>query len=153
MTSRPSSPTDAYLTHLTVERRLAANSVDSYARDLVLLALQLQIEQIDASHAAQVTSEQVRHFNKVLAEQLAELEAEINGRQDMLCMSYGLAQSRRIDPLKLDAVLRSELRDVEAANKQLDHERRMLRGDPTLARAYLKQERQMRRMLDDRFRF
>jgi integrase/recombinase XerD len=33
-----SSPAGAFLTHLTVERRLAQNSIDSYSRDLALLA-------------------------------------------------------------------------------------------------------------------
>ena len=35
----PPALIDSYLTHLTVERRLALNSVESYARDLVLLAV------------------------------------------------------------------------------------------------------------------
>ena len=38
MSSATASLVDAYLTHLTAERRLATNSVESYARDLALLA-------------------------------------------------------------------------------------------------------------------
>jgi integrase/recombinase XerD len=38
VSSATASLVDAYLTHLTAERRLATNSVESYARDLALLA-------------------------------------------------------------------------------------------------------------------
>ena len=38
MSTSSASAVDAYLTHLTVERRLAPNTIESYARDLVLLA-------------------------------------------------------------------------------------------------------------------
>ena len=38
MPRTPSAALDDYLTHLSVERRLALNSVESYARDLTLLA-------------------------------------------------------------------------------------------------------------------
>jgi integrase/recombinase XerD len=50
---------DAYLTHLQVERRLAANSVESYARDLILL------QQFAAGRAARV--------EKLTRQQLEEL--------------------------------------------------------------------------------
>jgi integrase/recombinase XerD len=35
---KPATPVEAFLTHLTVERRLARNSIDGYTRDLALLA-------------------------------------------------------------------------------------------------------------------
>lgn len=44
---------------------------------LALLGLQLEIEQIDAKHLSSVSPDRLTHYNQILREQLADLEAEI----------------------------------------------------------------------------
>ncbi|HSQ72357.1 MAG TPA: J domain-containing protein [Rubrivivax sp.] len=115
---------------------------------LALLELQLQIEQVDLAHAANVAAEQVRHFNKVLVEQLRELEAEIDDRQLAFCASYGLLAERRLDPAKLGLVLKDEVRELAEAQAWLQRERRMMQGDPAQVKRRLKQWRAEQRALD-----
>lgn len=112
---------------------------------LALLTIQLQIEQVDIHHAAGIAAEQVRHFNKVLTEQLRELELEIYERQHAFCASYGLMTAQRIDPRKLGMLLDDEMRDIASAQARIDHDRRTLRGDPALAKRFLKRWRQEQR--------
>jgi hypothetical protein len=115
---------------------------------LALLELQLQVEQIDIAHAAGIGAEQVRHFNKVLAEQLRELEYELNERQHAFCMSYGLMTEQRLDPNKLGALLKEEMRDIAAAQYKLERTRRLLRGDPAAVKRWLKSWRAEQRATD-----
>ncbi|HSQ73606.1 MAG TPA: J domain-containing protein [Rubrivivax sp.] len=115
---------------------------------LALLELQLQIEQVDLAHAANVAAEQVRHFNKVLAEQLRELEAEIDDRQLAFCASYGMLAERRLDPAQLGLVLKDEVRDLAAAQAQLQRDRRLFKGDAAQVKRLLKQWRAMQRAAD-----
>lgn len=120
---------------------------------LSLLALQLEIEQVDIHHAAGIAAEQVRHFNKVLAGQLRELESEIDGRQQAFCASYGLLIEQRLDPLKLGLLIKEQVRDIGFAQARIDHDRRTLRGDESLARRFLKLWRQEQRAIrfDEQF--
>ena len=115
---------------------------------LALLELQLQIEQVDMAHAAGVAAEQVRHFNKVLAEQLRELDAEIDGRQQALCMAYGLFVGQRLEPTKLGALIQDELAELAEVKGRLEFDRRVLRAGPPGARRLLKQWRAEQQMLD-----
>lgn len=118
-----------------------ANSAYEAGDLLALLTLQLQIEQVDVAHAASVAASQVKHFNKVLAEQLREIEAEIDERQMALCSSYGLVVHQRLKPEQLSALLKDELREIAAAAAELAREQRALRGAPAVARRWLKQKR------------
>ena len=136
------------------ERRLStdlmqrANSAYEAGDLLALLTLQLQIEQVDIAHAAGIAAAQVKHFNKVLAEQLRELEAEIDGLQHAFCASYGLLTQQRIDPAQLGWLLKDQMRDLEMALQQVVRERRLLTGDAAQAKGFLKRMRADLRMRD-----
>lgn len=115
------------------------------ARDLLaLLQLQLQIEQIDAGHIAGAGEQRLKHYNKVLAEQLAELEAEIERVEFGFCMEFGLQPGRRLDPRRLQPILEQTRRlwqgDLDAQRLELQ-----LFDDDAATRRWLKRQRQQRR--------
>jgi len=115
-----------------------ANAAYAAGDLLALLTLQLEIEQVDIAHAATVAAAQVRHFNKVLAGQLREIEAEIGDREHAFLASYGIAPTQRPHPGKLGVFLKDEVRLVLSAEQGLQREQRVLRGGVAAARRYLK---------------
>ncbi len=95
---------------------------------LTLLELQLQTEQIDAGHMARASAVQLKHYNKVLAEQLEELQDEQARLEAEFRFKIGIGPGPRLNPLQLGPLL--------------DEHKRALRGD-------LARQRQWMRMLDD----
>lgn len=107
------------------------------ARDiLALFALQLEIEQVDASHLARATAERARHYNRLLTEQLAQIQAEVDGCQASLCMQYRLDPYRRLQPAKLGALIETEVRELRQALAQADRDLRQL-SDPAGIKRWL----------------
>lgn len=112
---------------------------------LALLNLQLQIEQVDAAHVAEVTAVQVKHFNKVLAEQLRELQAESEQRENAFCASYGIMVHTTLHPEKLGELLNDVVRDLGYSVLGLQHQRQLVQASVTHLKRWLKDERRERK--------
>jgi hypothetical protein len=118
------------------------------AKDLLaLFALQLEIEQVDAAHLAHATAERARHFNRVLAAQLAELQAEVQVRQTAFCMDFGIDPYRRLTPHKLGALLDREVKDLCAALAEARRDLGCL-DDPASTRRWLTRMRRQQRAFE-----
>lgn len=115
------------------------------AQDLLtLLQLQLQIEQIDPSHIANAGEQRLKHFNKVLGEQLAELKAEATRVEMQFRMEFGLQPGRGLDPRKLGQVLEQNKREWLAERSEQQRRLGML-ADVAATKRWLKRERQRQR--------
>lgn len=118
------------------------------ARDLLaLFALQLEIEQVDVEHLARATAERARHYNRVLADQLAELQAEVQARQAAFCMDFQIDPFLRLNPHKLGALLEREVSDLRAMIADAQRDLRQL-DDPAGIKRWLARMRRQQQALD-----
>ncbi|MBT9597614.1 MAG: J domain-containing protein [Vitreoscilla sp.] len=113
---------------------------------LALLALQLEIEQVDAAHVARITSERAHQLNRLLAEQLDELKAEIASRHLAFCDGYGIDPRQPLGAKKLGRLLHDELAGARAVLAMLRLDLKSMRGERTAVKRWLKQVHQR---LDD----
>jgi hypothetical protein len=120
---------------------------------LSLLNLQFEIEQIDAAHLARVSTARIGHYNKVLREQVRELEQELAA----ITAHYGLlpAQSAAIvTPATVQQGLKSELAGLKRAIKGMKAHRVLMLESAARKRwlqqhaRELREERRMDELLD-----
>lgn len=111
------------------------------AKDLLkLLELQLELEHIDASSIAGVSEDRIRHYNKVLKEQLAELEAEIDSLQRVLKAGFAMDD---YEPLNVASVLPRLAQDIAQMKHHVAHIKAdaVVLGDTKALKAWVKQYR------------
>jgi hypothetical protein len=84
---------------------------------LKLLALQLEIEQIDPEHLTNIADSRLKHFNKILKEQLSELDQETEQIEQMFKLSLKLPYYATLTP---DHLLRSLSNDIKEIANEID---------------------------------
>lgn len=116
---------------------------------LALLELQLEIEQVDASHIANASADRIKHYNKVLAEQLDGLRFEIERVEIDFCLEFGIDIDSPVRPDQLGALIDHEARDLRSVLARQQADQRRLADKPA-TRRWLKSQAQMQRraMLD-----
>jgi hypothetical protein len=111
---------------------------------LALLELQLQIEQIDESHIANASAERLKHYNKVLNEQLAELKAELDRIEMGFRLEFGLEPGWGLDPRKLGRALEQSSRELRAELAELQRDMSATSDVATMKRWLKRQRERMR---------
>jgi hypothetical protein len=137
----PDRETDASTRQAKTALMQKANQAYASNDLLTLLELQLQVEQVDAGHIASASAPRIRHYNRVLAEQLDELKAEIDRVEFGFRMDFGLEPGFGLNPKKLFGSLDAQAKDMGAGLALRRQELRKL-DDRVGMKRWLKRQRQ-----------
>ena len=121
----PDRETDAGERAAKTELMQRVNQAYAAGNLLALLELQLRIEQIDASHVASASDARLKHYNKVLAQQLAELRQEIEDAERAWKIEFDVSPLTPADPRRLGDVLERSRRAWRGELATLQSEIRM----------------------------
>lgn len=112
---------------------------------LLLLELQLELEHIDQSSINNLTEGRLKHYNKILKEQLTELEHEIFHTEDRFKMEFGFAPFDQPTP---STIMRSLAVDIVQIQRTIRDQKNdlLLFQDIKKVKAWLKDMRRRPKM-------
>jgi hypothetical protein len=115
---------------------------------LSLFQIQMQLEQLDTDHLAQVSTQRLKQYNKLLAEQLSTLKSAIGELETGWCMDFGLDRTSDLNPGSLRQFIVRQARRLRA---EIARERQFLEilATKTGMRRWLKQRDRFMRDDDD----
>lgn len=93
---------------------------------LKLLALQLELEQIDQNHINEIAEDRLKSYNKILQGQLEQLQLEVEQEELPFRMSVSMLQYKTINPEKVVRRLNTDIQEMKQSIAQLEKELKFL---------------------------
>jgi hypothetical protein len=141
----PDRETDAQERERKTALMQRANQAYEKNNLLQLLELQLELEHIDQSHINNLGEERLTYYNKILKEQLGELDGEIIHVEEDFRMRFGIDPFMRLNPATLTRLLASDIVLTQQRIREMKKELADLQ-DIKKAKAWLKQMSRNSRM-------
>lgn len=114
---------------------------------LQLLELQLELEHIDQSAINNLSEDRLKHYNKILKEQLGELDMEIHHLEDGFRAQFSISPFVAISPSTLMRSLVSDIVGIQQAIRDLENDL-LAFEEIKKVKAWLKEMRRQPRMDD-----
>lgn len=112
---------------------------------LLLLELQLELEHIDQTTINNISAGRLKHYNRILKEQLSELEHETFVTEDMFRAQFGISPFERLTPSTIMRNLAADIVGIQHAIRDLKSDLLAFQ-DLKMLKAWLKTMRQRKRM-------
>lgn len=115
---------------------------------LQLLELQLELEHIDQCAINNISEERLKRYNKILKDQLAELEQELLHVEGRFRAQFSIAPFVELSPRTIMHDLAGDIADVQQAIRDIKADLRVLEGDIKQAKSWLKGVRRRSSMVE-----